>query len=256
VDCRITSRRRFLGQCSAAVLASGAARAAETPAAKGPAKLIYANDLARPKDVKGFVLEGQANVSFPAGRMRLENVLAAKLGQTSNFVYWCPVDLPADFVATWNFWPLREPGLCMLFFAAAGRKGEDLFDPRLARRSGEYAQYHHGDINALHVSYFRRSNATERAFHTCNLRKSYGFQLVCQGADPIPSVADAVAPYRMQLIKHGGSVVFAVNELEVFVWVDDGKKYGPVLGGGKIGFRQMAPLAAEYADLKITDVLR
>jgi hypothetical protein len=45
-----------------------------------------------------------------------------------------------------------------------------------------------------------------------------------------------------------------INHLLVYHWVDDGKSYGPVLGGGKIAFRQMAPLVAEYANLEVTEV--
>ena len=121
--------------------------------------------------------------------------------------------------------------MCILFFAATGRNGEDLFDPALALRSGEYQQYHHGDINALHVSYFRRRWPEERAFHTCNLRKSYGFQMVAQGADPIPSVEDADPPYRIQLVKCGADVAFFINDLPIFDWRDDGVSYGPALAG-------------------------
>jgi len=106
------------------------------------------------------------------------------------------------------------------------------------------------------VSYFRRRFPAERAFHTCNLRKSYGFHLVAQGADPLPSVADATPPYRVRLVQCGPEVAFAINDLEVFRWRDDGSTYGPVLGGGKIGFRQMAPLMAEYANLTVHAVER
>ena len=77
-------------------------------------------------------------------------------GQAANFVFWCPEDFPADIAVTWDFWPVREPGLCILFFSALGRGGEDIFDSSLAPRAGEYKQYHSSDINALHVSYFRR----------------------------------------------------------------------------------------------------
>src|SRR5438105_1138404 len=108
--------------------------------------------------------------------------------------------------------------------------------------------YHHREINALHVSYFRRSARSERAFQVCNLRKSHGFHLVCQGADPLPSVADALGPYRVRLVKCRAEVAFFINELPIFHWTDDGQSYGPLLGGGKIGFRQMAPLIAEYAN--------
>ena len=111
--------------------------------------------------------------------------------------------------------------------------------------------YHHGDINAFHVSYFRRKEPDERSFHTCNLRKSYGFYLVAQGADPIPDVADVSAPYKLGLLKYENQVRFFVNDLEVFNFNDDGTTYGPCLEGGKIGFRQLAPMIGEYSKLKV-----
>ncbi|WP_326116551.1 DUF1961 family protein [Paenibacillus alginolyticus] len=52
----------------------------------------------------------------------------------------------------------------------------------------------------------------ERSFHTCNLRKSYGFHLVSQGGDPIPSVSDAKGPYRMKLFKSERDILFAIND--------------------------------------------
>jgi hypothetical protein len=249
----MTSRREFL----AAGAGLGLAAARHTPARdEGQTAFrrggrLYANPLAAERDVRGFRLEGDADVSFPDGRMRLASVRDPTEGQAANFVYWCPEDLPRDVEIAWEFLPLNEPGLSMLFFAARGRNGEDLFDRRLKLRSGPYTQYHHGDINAFHASYFRRSLPEERAFHTCNLRKSHGFHLVAQGADPIPSVADAKGPYRLRLATFKGSVEFSINELPIFQWKDDGLKYGPVLGGGKIGFRQMAPLIAEYANLTV-----
>lgn len=220
------------------------------------ADLIYDNPLASEELVKSFRLEGEASISFTNGRLRMENLREPAEGQRSNFVFWCPEDFPPDVAISWDFWPLREPGLCILFFAARGRQGEDLFDPRLAPRTGEYKQYHHGDINALHVSYFRRRWPEERAFHTCNLRKSYGFHMVAQGADPLPSVEDADPPYRIRLIKYGPEVAFYINDLPIFHWHDDGQTYGTQLGGGKIGFRQMAPLIGEYANLQVQGVER
>lgn len=215
---------------------------------------IYENPLSSPGDVKGFVLEGEAAVTFLQGRMRMENLCDPEEGQAANFVYWCPEIFPDDIAISWDFWPLREPGLCILFFAATSRDGGDIFDPSLVRRTGEYQQYHHGEIDALHISYFRRKAQSERAFQTCNLRKSYGFHLVCQGADPLPSVADAAGPYRIALVKRGSGVRFFIRELCIFQWDDDGEEYGRRLGGGRIGFRQMAPLMGEYANLKVEAV--
>lgn len=213
--------------------------------------LIYDNPLKSVEDVKDFKLEGDANISFPNERMRMENNMDPKEGQKANFVYWCPEDFPSNVEIQWNFWPIKEPGLCILFFAAKGKNSEDIFDEKLTKRTGEYDLYHHGDINAFHVSYFRRKWAEERGFHTCNLRKSYGFHLVTQGADPIPSVEDSVAPYHIKLVKYNNEVTFYINDLFIFTWEDDGITYGPALQGGKIGFRQMAPLIGEYANLKV-----
>lgn len=214
-------------------------------------KLIYENPLSCEGDIEGFVLEGSAQVSFPEGRLRLENALSAEEGQKANYVLWCPQDFPSDVRIEWKFLPLKEPGLAILFFAAKGRQGEDIFDSALAKRTGEYAQYHHGDINAFHVSYFRRKEPDERALHTCNLRKSYGFYLVAQGGDPIPDADECREMYRIALEKKGDTVRFLVEDVEVFRFVDDGETYGPLLSGGKIGFRQLAPMIGEYADLKV-----
>ncbi len=213
--------------------------------------LLYENALSGPEALKDFVLEGKAITRFPDGRLHLENAENPEKGQAANYVLWCPESFPADMLLEVSFQPVREPGLAMIFFAAEGRQGEDLFSPALAPRTGEYKQYHHGDLNAFHLSFFRRKEPDERAFHTCNLRKSYGFHLVAQGADPIPDAVDAKEPYRLSLLKRGPEVRFAVNDLEVLVFRDDGETYGPLLGGGRVGFRQLAPMIGAWSDLQI-----
>lgn len=214
---------------------------------------LYENAWNSDADIQDFRLEGDAHLTFPNGRLRMENARDPSEGQAANFVLWCPEIFPDCIVASWQFWPLREPGLCIAFLAARGHHGKDLFDPSLAERQGQYRQYHSGDIDALHVSYFRRKNPDERAFHTCNLRKSHGFHLVAMGADPIPNVEDADPPYLISFLKDGPLFRFAVNDLEVFRWKDD-EAHGPVLTGGRMGFRQMAPLIGEYANLTIRQI--
>ena len=214
-------------------------------------QLIYENPLATPEDVKNFVLEGSANISFENGKMRMENAISAEAGQKANYVFWCDRVFPDNIKITWKFRPIKEPGLAILFFAAKGIHGESIFDEGLTKRTGEYPLYHHGDINAFHVSYFRRKEPDERAFHTCNLRKSYGFHLVAQGADPIPDADECFTDYELTVIKKPDLVEFYVNNLLTFSFRDDGATYGNLLTDGRIGFRQLAPMIAEYSDLKV-----
>lgn len=215
-------------------------------------KIIYENPLGKEADIEGFVLEGKAKISFDDGVMRLENAIDPSQGQKANFVLWCPVSFPSDVCIDWEFRPIKEPGLAIMFFAAKGRNGKSVFDDTLTKRTGEYVQYHSGDINAFHVSYFRRKEADERAFHTCNLRKSFGFHLVAQGADPIPDASPDSEWYRIRVMKKSGYITFLINDLQIFEFADDGISYGDILTGGCIGFRQLAPMIAEYRNLRVT----
>lgn len=216
--------------------------------------ILYKNPLAKEEDIRDFILEGKAVLTFENGALTMENALPSADGQKANYVLWCPKEFPSDIKISWEFRPVKEPGLAMIFFAAKGRHGESIFAPELAKRDGQYPQYHHGDINAFHISYFRRKEPDERAFHTCNLRKSYGFYLVCQGADPIPDASPNSPWYRLSVCKKGSTVSFAVNELTVFTFEDDGKTYGPLLEGGCIGFRQLAPMKGQYRNLQVEEL--
>lgn len=187
------------------------------------------------------------------GRLRLESKRPPTDGQGANFVLWLPGSVGEDFFLEWSFWPLREPGLAMVFFAAQGRGGGDIFDPAMASRNGEYDQYRFGDIDAFHLSYFRRSNEEERRLHTVNLRRSHGFHLLAQAGDPIPSVWDSRPPYRLRLALQASRVSFSVDGLRVLTWDGEGSEEHRIHGGGRVGFRQMAPLIAEYADLVVAE---
>ncbi|MEG1135108.1 MAG: DUF1961 family protein [Cellulosilyticaceae bacterium] len=218
-------------------------------------EVIYQNKLSSVEDVKRFKMEGDGIISFPMERMRMESTRSIEDGQKANIVYWVPEDFPDNISIEWDFYPIREPGLCIVFFSAKGKNGKDLFDESLNPRTGEYNLYFGGDINTYHLSYFRRRYEEERSFHTCNLRKSFGGYMVAQGADPIPSIMDIKAPYHIELVKYRNKITFYINDLCVLDWTDDNETYGEVLGEGKIGFRQMAPLIAEYANLKISKIL-
>ena len=215
-------------------------------------QVLYRNALSGPADVAGWVAEGPVSPGTFEGALELSGSLDdAEFGDHAHWTFWCPEEFPDGIRIRWEFRPLEEPGLAMVFFAAEGHGGLDLFSPELAPRTGYYPQYHSGDIDALHVSYFRHKYESERAFRTCNLRKSAGFELVAQGADPLPPTEDAAGFYRVEVVKDGPRVSFAINGLELFSWQDHS---GKVLAGGRIGFRQMAPLRAAYRNLVVEKI--
>lgn len=211
----------------------------------------YGNPLRTPADIADWVREGPVCASAGDDGLQLfSSASEAEAGDFAHFTLWCPVEFDDRMRVSWSFRPLTDEGLAMLFFGAAGL-GADLFSPELAPRNGHYPQYHSGDIRTLHVSYYRRKWASERRFSTCNLRKSPGFQLVAQGADPLPGVADVDGFYRIHVEKDGATVRFGIDDLTLFTWTDDSDS---IVGAGRIGFRHMAPLCASYRDLEVTSL--
>ena len=99
---------------------------------------IYQNSLSSEADLDGFVMEGKGVASFPLARMRLENFTEPTDDNHGNFVLFCPEEFPSDVAISWDFWPVREPGLSIMFFAAQGRGGEDILESELLGRSGDY----------------------------------------------------------------------------------------------------------------------
>ncbi|KFY26647.1 hypothetical protein V491_01220 [Pseudogymnoascus sp. VKM F-3775] len=224
-------------------------------------KLLYRNALSAASDVENWIAEGPVKTTSASTKDGGALELSSSGGFDGHFTIWCPEVFPPNIRITWEFSPVSEPGLAMLFFGASAVSSEansdaSIFSPSLSTRNGAYPQYHSGDISTLHVSYFRRRWENERAFHTCNLRKSPGFHLVAQGADPLPPVVDArEAFYRVEVVKGGKSVKFSIDGLELFKWVDeDDGTTGPVVEGGRIGFRQMAPLVARYRNLEVWEL--
>lgn len=98
-------------------------------------KLIYDNPLRTAEDMSGFRAEGDALLSFPQQRLRLASARDEAEGQQANFVLWCPHHFPADVAIAWDFRPIAEPGLAILFFAAEGAAGRICSIVRLLRET-------------------------------------------------------------------------------------------------------------------------
>jgi len=200
--------------------------------------------------VKDWVMEGPGIVSFEDGWMRISSPLVD--GEPKgHIVYWCPKDFPNRFIAEWETQILSSHGLCIVFFAAKGVKGEDIFDKSLPPRDGTFQQYTVGRINSYHISYYANTpNNPGRS--TSNLRKNSGFYLIANGPPGIP--AGDTNPHKVRLIKDDARIMFEVDGHVIIDYTDDGKRYGSPHGGGKIGFRQMQWTVARYRNLRVWEL--
>jgi hypothetical protein len=241
--------------CLAATLAVADAPPFALPDGCARAVRIYSNQLAGADAAtagREWRMEGGGRAEWRPDALRLVPTHFTDL--TSNVgayhqVFWLDRDLPADVAVEWDF---RIPatnvcpnGLAIVFFCARGRKGEDIFDSGLAPRDGTFKQYHSGDIDCYHISYFAGARGT------ANLRKNFGFHLIQERADRV-AAAPRETWRHIRLIRFGPRIQMAVDDLPCIDWVDNGTIGGPPLGGGKLGFRQMSHLLwGEYANLRI-----
>lgn len=191
---------------------------------------------------KNWVLEGPGSLRHENGELFMES----RKPPGGHIVLWCKREFPGSFVAEWDFTPTQPGGLCIVFFCARGRNGKDLFDPSLAKRDGTFKQYHSGDLNCYHISYYR--NTCRRA-PPCALRKNFGFFRIMSGPDYVYPQAGVKS--HCVLVKRGAHIQFVTNGRVSIDWVDDGKTYGPVWGAGKIGLRQMGHTHGRYDNFRV-----
>jgi hypothetical protein len=120
---------------------------------------------------------------------------------------------------------------------------------RLEPRNGFFSQYHSGDLNGYHISYWAGARGT------ANVRKNKGFYLVATGPDLMVN-APGDSFQTIRLYKHGDAIRLMVDDVISVAYDDDGKTFGEVwTHSGWIGLRQMGhTVYCEYKDLKIYPV--
>lgn len=195
--------------------------------------------------LRDWVMEGEGSAAVENQRLVL------RADRKQHIVYWHKALLPDDLLIEYDFAPLADEGLCILFFCAAGSHGRDLFDPSLAPRNGVFSQYTQGDIVAYHVSYYRNRPDPSTI---CNLRKNPGMPLFGAGRDPIPPRPGGV--HHLALLKQGNRIRFAINGQLVIDATDEEALLGPPLGAGRLAFRHMWPMAAAYDNLVVYRLAR
>ncbi len=199
---------------------------------------VYETSFDSQQVLEEWLLEGGKQAQIESGKLVLQSraaPVASDLGRNPNhLVYWLKKEMPADFLLEFSLCPLdRAEGLNIVFFNTRGLAGQSIFDPTLEPRTGIFKQYHSGDLNCYHISYW----AGERG--TANIRKNRGFNLVASGNDLITTGPPGEFQ-TVRIYKRGRKIRLMVDDVVAAAFDDDGQTYGPVhTHSGWIGLRQM-----------------
>lgn len=216
----------------------------QTSSRQTKGKLIYRNTLSDKEAMKGWVMEGPGQMEFREGWMHVYSP-----EQQWHHVLWCPEIFPSRFIAEWEVQNVHpEAGLLIVFFAAHGTEGEDIFSASLPERDGTFRYYTRDRLNSYHVSYYA-NNPKNPDRELAHLRKNNAFALVQTGPEGIPKGSQAI--HRIRLIKDEAHIQFFIDDRKIIDWRDDGVTYGPVYGGGRIGFRQMQWSHFRYRNFRV-----
>ncbi|GHC05645.1 DUF1961 family protein [Cerasicoccus arenae] len=196
---------------------------------------VYRSNFTDETVLGDWVLEGGESMQVIDGCFVLESEgLQTRPAPGNHLVAWLKPEIPADFYLEFDFRPEdKSQGLAIIFFNTRGTQGEPVLDPDLAPRDGTFVQYHSGDLDGYHLSYW--SGARKGV----NLRKNHGFTLLGAGQDLI--VADSTDEFqRVGLYKRGGTIRYFVDGELALEYVDDGETAGPIWEhSGWLGLRQM-----------------
>jgi len=209
--------------------------------------VLYQNKFSTPDYIKDWVLEGDAKVFIKNNWLEMYSP-----DQKSHHVFWCPKEIPANFIAEWELQNLNtDAGLCIVFFAAKGINGKDVMHASQKKRTGIFKQYTKGDLNNYHISYYTNNpKKPDRPFS--HIRKNKGFVVVQYGEKGIP--ADSKSIHKVQLVKKENQITMAIDGREIINWKDDNEKNGLAYQEGKIAFRQMQWSHFRYRNLKIWNI--
>ncbi|MGV2871738.1 DUF1961 family protein [Colwellia sp. E150_009] len=211
-------------------------------------KLIYQSQLSTPDSVNNWKMEGPGKITFNNGWLQMYSP-----NEEMHHVFWCPIEFPNSFIAEWEVQNLKfDAGLVIVFFAAQGIAGENIFSNNLTKRDGTFDQYTLGDINSYHISYYTNAAHNPNRGHA-NLRKNNTFTLLQQGKEGIPTLSQQ--PHKVRLVKNNNHIVMFIDERKIIDYKDNTPVIekvdtGKALSGGKIGFRQMKWTKFQYRNFK------
>ncbi|MCP4044389.1 MAG: DUF1961 family protein [Gammaproteobacteria bacterium] len=199
----------------------------------------------RPYPDAEWIAEGYGGADVCNGRLWVAPVKFQSCGkreespvrEPSHMVLWNKNYFPADmmFEFTVNHQG-SDNGLTLVFFAAKGRAGQDIFDLGLPPREGIYRRYNRGELANYTQSYWSRNKKPTLVLrgeaYSNRIRKNPGATVLATNASLTDQCGDC--DYKIRILKQGGHITAEVNGTVVNQAIDNDPH-----GGGFIGLRSM-----------------
>lgn len=217
--------------------------------------------IALPDPKAEWIAEGRGGASVCGGKLWVSpapfescGIRAKDTGnEPSHMVVWNKSRFPADllFEFTVNHHG-SDDGLTLVFFAAEGLQGQDVFDLGLPPRNGVYRNYNRGQLMNYTVSYWSRNKKPSLVArgeqYTNRVRKNPGAKKLSTEYSRTDKCNDC--DYRIRILKAGGLIAVEIDGIVVNQVIDPDP-----LGSGYIGLRNMQGVErVSYDDFKVWSV--
>ena len=145
-----------------------------------------------------------------------------------------------------------DNGLTLVFFAAEGQQGQDIFDLDLPPRNGVYRNYNKGRLNNYTVSYWSRNQKPSLVLrgeaYSNRIRRNPGANVLVTNASLTDKCNDC--DFKVRILKIGGHITAEINGV-VVNHVTDPTPHG----SGYIGLRSMQGVdKVSYDNFKVWSV--
>jgi len=192
-----------------------------------------------------WVAEGWGGADICGGKLWVAPAVFKSCGEKvdstgqdpSHMVVWNRNRFPADmmFEFTVNHYGSNN-GLTLVFFAAEGQEGQDIFDLDLPPRNGMYRNYNKGRLKNYTVSYWSRNQKPTLILrgeaYSNRIRKNPGANILATNASLTDMCNDC--DFKVRILKIAGHITAEINGT-VINHVADPDPHG----GGYIGLRSM-----------------
>ncbi len=214
-----------------------------------------------PKPGAEWIAEGWGGVEVCGGKLWVAPAPFTSCGARgelpdqgpSHMVIWNKNSFPAEmmFEFTVNHHG-SEDGLTLVFFAAQGLEGQEIFGLDLPIRNGVYRNYNKGQLANYTVSYWSRNKAegaTKNGEQYSNrIRRNPGANMLATNDSLTDKCSDC--DYRVRILKSGGEITAEINGTVVNHVTDPDPH-----GSGHIGLRSMQGVdRVSYDDFSVWSI--